>query len=320
MKKSTGSFVCCAVLSLTASCVTNAISAEEYYSIGAAYFDMGKYEEAERWFTRASSEKKTMNASEYNLGRIAFETGRYSDALRHFEKLIKLDPENVMALKSAAYSEIKLGNLDKAEEYYARVLELEPESTDDGYNHALVLYAMGRYDEAEVVLAKFYVKMPDNKNTLLLLARTYRAEKKVEALDMYALWLVDGNDPLVRYEYARLLEDFEYYARAIEEARKAANAMQSDLDVLKRNEVYWLLARLILIADPENEDAIKELQSAISAGFNDMEALGALAADPRVNAIVKTEINKIIADKQREDLEKKNKAAAAGTSSAAPAP
>ncbi|MDR2258264.1 MAG: tetratricopeptide repeat protein, partial [Treponema sp.] len=91
------------------SCATWGASAEEYYSLGMAYFELGKFEEAEKWLNRARAADKTKTASEYNLGRIAFEAGRYQDAAKLFERILKKDPENVMALKAAAYTRIKTG-------------------------------------------------------------------------------------------------------------------------------------------------------------------------------------------------------------------
>jgi tetratricopeptide (TPR) repeat protein len=122
------------------------VRAEEYFSIGMAYFELGNYAEAEKWLDRARTSNKTLIASEYNLGRIAFETGRYGDAVLHFERILVRDPDNVMALQAAAYSRIKNGDLEKAEALYNRVLVLVPESADDGFNYALVLYGLKQYD------------------------------------------------------------------------------------------------------------------------------------------------------------------------------
>ncbi|MDR2068834.1 MAG: tetratricopeptide repeat protein, partial [Spirochaetaceae bacterium] len=42
-----------------------AAKAEEYYALGMAYFDLGRYAEAERWLSQARSLDKTKLASEY---------------------------------------------------------------------------------------------------------------------------------------------------------------------------------------------------------------------------------------------------------------
>jgi tetratricopeptide (TPR) repeat protein len=95
----TWGFLSCASQKNTAQTTAQA---EEYYSIGMAYFELGKFTDAEYWLNRARATDKTMVASEYNLGRIAFETGRYEDAAGYFEKILDLDPYNVMALRAAA--------------------------------------------------------------------------------------------------------------------------------------------------------------------------------------------------------------------------
>ncbi|GMO18235.1 MAG: tetratricopeptide repeat protein [Spirochaetaceae bacterium] len=277
-------------------CCASSISAEEFFAMGTAYYELGKFAEAEKWFAKASAIKKTMNASEYNLGRIAFETKRYEEALRHFEKLVKADPQNVMALKAAAYTEIMRENYTKADEYYKRVLELEPESADEGYNRALVLYKMKKYNEAEEILNKYSYSMPENKNNVLLLARLQSAQKKVEALETYATWLSVSQDPQVRYEYIMLLYGNTYYARAIEEAKKLVAEVSADTATLKRADIQFLLARLLLTADPENPDGMTELQNAVNSGFNDLNALDALVKDPNVKKSNLTEIQNIIAN------------------------
>jgi tetratricopeptide (TPR) repeat protein len=303
-----------------------ATSAEEYYSIGMAYFEIGKYEEAEKWLNRARSVNKTQVASEYNLGRIAFETKRYGDAARHFEAVLRRDPENVLALKAAAYTRIKTGELDKAEEFYRRVLALSPESADDGYNYALVLYAMEKYPEAEKVLAGYQFALLDNSDTMLLYARCQKAQGKVEAADSYAKWLVNNSDSAVRYEYAQLLETQELYARALEEYRKALSNFSSGTSGLKRQDLRFALARVLLIADSDSNEGITEMEGAVSEGYNDIESLQKLLEDRRLSAASRTSLTAIINGVQRsldeakaaaEAAEAAEKAAAAEAASAA---
>jgi tetratricopeptide (TPR) repeat protein len=276
------------------SCVTFGASAEEYYSIGMAYFELGKFEEAERWLNRAKAADKTRVASEYNLGRIAFETGRYGEAALIFDRILAKDPQNTMALKAAAYTRIKTGELTMAEQYYQRILALIPESADDGYNYALVLFAVKKFEEAEKTLLKNPYVLEENKDALLLYARTQKAQNKVEAVDTYAKFLLNNSDPKARYEYAQTLEGAELYAKAIEEYRATLNELFQDATDLKRQDVRFSLARVLLIADGENPEGLTELEGAVSNDFTDLEALENLSTDEKISLKNREQIRNII--------------------------
>jgi Tfp pilus assembly protein PilF len=292
-------FLLTVALSVSA-CVTGGVtSAEEYFSLGMAYYDQGKYAEAERWLNRARMMDKTRVASEYNLGRIAYETGRYEDAVKYFERALARDADNVLALKAAAYSRIKMGDLAGAEGLYERALALEPESADQGYNYALVLMALDKPEQAEAVLLNYKITMVENKNSLLLLARAQKAQNKVEAADTYSQWLQGNNDAKVRYEYAQVLESAEFYAKALEEYRAVIAALpqgqaNSDPTAPVRTDVRVTAARLLLIADPEKNDGIAELETAVTEGLTDTERLTALLDEPDISAEHKDAIRGII--------------------------
>ncbi|GAB6391089.1 MAG: tetratricopeptide repeat protein [Treponematales bacterium] len=276
----------CAALFTHASCATSgAASVEEYFSIGMAYFDLGKYAEAEAWLNRARAADKTRAASEYNLGRVAFEMGRYDEAAMWFERVLERDADNVQALKAAAFARIKAGDFARAEAHYERVLALVPESADDGYNHALVLFVLDRFAEAEETLLKyrFALDSGSNKDTLLLLARTQKAQDKVEALDTYARWLEGNSDVKVQYEYAGLLEEREQYAKALEQYRAVLTALPANSKEPAKSGLRFTIARLLLTADPDNEEGPKELAAAVEEGFSDEDALKALLGDKRLS-------------------------------------
>ena len=296
------------VFFLVTSCASmRAASADEYFSLGMAYFDLGQaatdantrlkyFQEADKWLNRARSVDKTKSASEYNLGRIAFETGRYQDAARYFESILKDDNQNVMALRAAAYTRIKTGDIDLAEALYNKLLTIVPESSDDGYNHALVLYTMGKYQDAEDVLSKYQYALLDNSDSLLLYARTQKALGKIEAADSYERWLTNNKDPKVRCEYAAVLETQEFYARALEEYRTALGDLADTSTDPKKSDVQFYIARLLLIANSDSNEGMTALEDARKAGFADTDQLDTLAQDTRVSAANIKSINAMIAD------------------------
>jgi tetratricopeptide (TPR) repeat protein len=261
-----------------------------------AYYELGKFAEAEKWLNRARSINRTMVASEYNLGRIAFETGRYEEAAEHFERILERDPQNIMALKGAAYARIKNGDIKEAEALYARVLALVPEEADNGYNYALVLYAMEKYGEAEEVLLKYPYALEENQDALLLLARTQKALNKVEAADSYAKWVGAASQaaPQVLYEYAQVLEAASLYVRALEQYRAAIAALQTDTETLKKADIRFECARLLLTADSESDEGITELDAAVAEGFKDTEALEKLLDHSMISEAHKSSIRKAI--------------------------
>ena len=293
-------FIIC-VLSLVfllyiGSCASAAASAEEYYSIGMAYFELGQFKEAEQWLLRAVTADRTRFASEYNLGRIAFETGRYSDASTHFENILTRDPDNILALKAAAYTRIRMGDLEIAESLYIRVLALVPESSDDGYNYSLVLYALGKYSQSEEVLLTYPFALDDNPDSLLLLARARAGQNKPEAIDDFARWISinDTPNPKVHHEYALALENAGFYALALENFRSSLDLMPSNLHNLEQNQVQFDIARLLFIADPGNPEGISALNLAISQGFDVDNALQILSAEHRISQIQMEEIRMVL--------------------------
>ena len=287
------------------SCASSegAISAEEYYSLGVAYMDLGKYDEAEKWFKRAQRLDKTKAASEYNLGRIAFETGRYEESALLFEDILKQDPENTLALKAAAYARIKNGDMELAENHYNRLLELVPESIDNGYNYALVLFAMGKNEKAGNIISKYAFALQENDDLLLLYARIQKAEGKIEAVDSYDLWLSKKSDPQVRFEYAETLENVQLYAKALENYREVLNGDLSKTPALRKNIIRFRIARVLLVADPTSGDGIQELKGAVTDGFNDKDAVNDLINMEGIPAETRKEIKNIldsIPDKKEE--------------------
>ncbi|MCL2380258.1 MAG: tetratricopeptide repeat protein [Treponema sp.] len=286
---------------LLSSCASRgAAQAEEFFSIGMAFFDLGRFAEAEVWLNRARAADRTMTASEYNLGRIAFETGRFDEAALLFERILRRDPYNVMALRAAAYSRVNNGDFQRAEALYARVLALVPEYADGGFNHALVLYAMGRYEDSEAALNRHPHALEGSAPSLLLLARTKRAQNRIEAVDAYARWVAAVSpatpSPQGLFEFAMVLEDAGFYSRAIEQLDAAIEALTVDTAALQRSTLRFEKARVMLTADPENVEGMYEFNTAVEAGFAGTDAIQELLQDQRVTEANIARIREILSD------------------------
>jgi hypothetical protein len=119
-------------------------------------------------------------------------------------------------------------------------------------------------------------------------------------VDTYSEWLEGNNDAKVRYEYAQVLEAAEFFARALEEYRAVITALpqgqSTDPAAPARTDVRVAAARLLLIADPEKDDGITELETAVAEGLTDTEKLTGLLDEPGISADHKAGIRKIIDD------------------------
>ena len=293
----------------TVNCSSMATSAEEYFNIGMAYYDLGKYEDAEKWLNRAKQADKTYAASQYNLGRIAYERKRFDEAVKIFESILKKDPDNILALRAAAYTRIKMGEIETAQKHYSRLLVLVPESSDDGYNHALVLFAMKRYSEAEEILEKYPFAMQESKEAQLLFARSQGKQNKVEAIDNFSAWLSANSDYAdkvaavrARFEYAQVLEHHEFYARALEEFKKAHENIAESSTEPAKNEIRFAVARVLLIAEGESNVGVTEMQGAVTDGFKNIEAIEELINHTKISAANKTALSSIVDNIRREEL------------------
>ncbi len=284
-----------AFLAVSCASTKDVGSAEEYYSLGIAYLDMEKYEEAKRWLTKAAASETTRRAAQYNLGRIAYETGAFGESAAMFERLLQEDPDNIVLLKAAAYARLKTADLQVAEKWYRRVVELAPDGTDAAYNFALVLFALQHYTEAEAVLSVQTAAGDQNdRAALLLLARTQKALGKVEAIDQYEKWLLDGTEAKVLAEYAEALEAASYYARALETYRQIQAPAGQDAGGPDAAELHFRIARLLLIAGSEGDQGIQELTQAVEAGFKDTDLLAELTRDQRIPEERRSEIQSMI--------------------------
>jgi len=275
------------------------VSEDELYSLGKAYYDLGKYSEAELWFQRASTYKKTKNASMYYLGRIAFKQQKYEDAAAIFENLLKKDQDNVLLLKAAAFSNLKAQKFDKAELQYKRVIELVPGSKDSSYGYALVLYGLQKYEGAYALLKDLKADTSDDRDALLLLARTEYKLRYPEALDHYTKWLEKGDDPVVLKEFAEVAEQQALYSRAIEAYKKIKQTNREEQAGLEKGEIDFLLGRLILFADPSDDMGMKNIENALSSGYNNTDAFDALISDNRLTETQRQALINLFADKKK---------------------
>lgn len=250
-------------------------SPQEYYELAQAYQKLDDREAAKKWYRFALDAPETDAAARYQLGVIAWEEKDYETALALFTGLLEADPDNSMVLRSAAWAALYAGDIELADRLYSRLLEIVPDSREEEYNHILVLSIMERFEEADAKLSVWLDGKDAEGESVLLLARIKRGLNDPIAIDHYAAWIEkNSNQARVRREYADLLHEKEFYAKAVEQYNELLKIKELDAYGWTAGELHFAKARIL--ADAEDEGAAASLDEAIRSGYEDEEAILAL--------------------------------------------
>lgn len=96
--------------------------------LGNAYFDTGKYEEAEKWYTTALAKKADDVDVRTDLGLtfIFRDKPNYDRAIQEFQRSLALDPNHPQTLQNLTVAYTKKGDAARANETLAKLEGLDP--------------------------------------------------------------------------------------------------------------------------------------------------------------------------------------------------
>lgn len=109
-------------------------------NIGVAYYELGNYELAEKYYLEAKKMSKTSALILYNLGELKFLQGKKSEALKFFSDGIKIDSGD----KSFGYNSVGVIQQSEkenqlAEDAYLRAIDCDPKNIKAHINLARLL-------------------------------------------------------------------------------------------------------------------------------------------------------------------------------------
>lgn len=97
-------------------------------NLGNAYFDSGKYEEAEKWYTTALAKKSDDINVRTDLGLtfIFREKPNYDKAIQEFKRSLELDPNHPQSLQNLTIAYTKKGDAAMANQTLAKLEAFDP--------------------------------------------------------------------------------------------------------------------------------------------------------------------------------------------------
>jgi tetratricopeptide (TPR) repeat protein len=262
------------VFLLLSGCATGARGsvASDYYNIGNAYEELGKYDKAIQYYQDALRADPGMVKADFNLAISLARMKRTDEAAAVLKRLLLNDPPNTQLIATLGWVYHLAGRDGDALEQYDAVLTLSPADQDSLYNSGIILWKVERKEEALERFRKVLVNAPNDTDALyaagsLLLSM----DKPAGSADMLSRYLEKKpDDAQAWYLVAAGAERMRKYSRALEAYEKiiAKDPKQSD--------AWFGEARLLLTVIEDPQRGLDSLSKALAGGFKDTIAVKAL--------------------------------------------
>ncbi|MCL4484775.1 MAG: tetratricopeptide repeat protein [Nitrospirae bacterium] len=109
----------------------NTLYRTPYYplvNIGKVYMQMGKFERAKEYFSKALLRNDRFLPAHYWLGKVHMSEGAYEKALQDFSSAIRIEPSFSAGYYELGRAYLKLENQDKAARAFREAVRLDPNS------------------------------------------------------------------------------------------------------------------------------------------------------------------------------------------------
>ena len=147
-----------------------------YFNRGAAYLQIGKYNEALRDLNHVIESIPIPFDEAYNMRGVAYkETGDYHAAIRDFSKVIELKPGYAAAYNNRADAYTRLGNYQKALEDLGTAMKLDPQYSITHINLCALNNVMGNFQQALKECSMAIDMDPDNASAYKRRGFSYNA-------------------------------------------------------------------------------------------------------------------------------------------------
>jgi tetratricopeptide (TPR) repeat protein len=260
-------------------CVTNKRDrdmASEFYDLGNAYVELGKYDKAITEFQAALAIDPGFVKADYNLALAYARAKRPDDAIAILKRLLLVDPQNTQVLSALGWTYHLAGKEDEALAQYASVIRLSPADLNALYNSGIILWKLKRPQEAMEKLTALLAKAPDDSDAL------YAAGSLLLSLDDAAA----SSDMLSRYLEKKPADTEGWYllAAGAERQKKYAQALTAYDKIVAidaaQGDAWFGQARLQLTVVEDPQRGLEALGKALGAGFKDAKAVKALLDSP----------------------------------------
>ena len=264
---------------LLSGCVTSRRDhdiASQFYDLGNAYVELGKYDKAVTEFQAALNIDPGFVKADYNLALAYAHAKRTADAIAILKRLLISDPENTQVLSALGWVYHLAARDDDALAQYAMVVRLSPADLNALYNAGIILWKLKRPQEAMEKFTTLLAKAPDDTDALYAAGSLLLSlDDAAGSADMISRYLEKKpSDPEALFLFAAAAERQKKYAQAM-----AAYDKITGIDA-SQGDAWFGEARLLLTVVEDPQRGLEALRKALGAGFKDVKAVQALLDSP----------------------------------------
>jgi tetratricopeptide (TPR) repeat protein len=128
--------------------------------------EKGNYEEAIRYFTKATNLNPMDAESYYSRGTAYSHEGQYDQAISDYTKALEINPRDAKAYCNRGNAYCRKGQYDRAISDYTKALEINPRGPEAYYNRGITRCKKGQHDEAISDFKKAFEINPNNSRYL----------------------------------------------------------------------------------------------------------------------------------------------------------
>jgi len=258
--------------------------ADLHAALGESYFMSGKAEKAIEEFKQLIDMDPSARSYAF-LGLSYRELGRFDEARKYFQEGQKKDPRNVSCLFNIGYIEARQGNHEAAEHLFQQALRLNPEHPEALLELANLRISSARYVEAAELLRKF-VRVADSPAPgYYKLAMVERSLHQTEAAqrDLSVFQTLSKNASTGPYPYQHLFDYLNNRSSLSSDEKAQLDLTELSAQIQKQPdqpEDLYLLAEgyLKLGQVQEASDAIAQLDQLSAGDYRTQTGIGVLLA------------------------------------------
>lgn len=263
-----------------------------YVALASTLFAMGDRKKAEELYSETIKNNpknwRGFSGYAYYLSRI----GRHLDAIENHKHVLKILPENVIALNNIAVNYYYLNDFSSSAEYFSKAADIEPSGTVF-INTGTVFYVDKNFEKAAFYYAKALELEPNNYQYMAYLGDAFKfmplkkhlAAKCFDDVIKYANSEIDVN--------SNIEKPYQYLARAyayLGEIKKAKEYMLIADNLGGNNTESYYSHLRIAVLEQDEKNIVEYANKLLSNEYT----LGLLLADPDFVLLNEDRIKKLL--------------------------